>query len=140
MLDLVRADPKLKFVLKEFPVLGPGSVEAARVAIAVRMQDTDGTKYVEFHRRLLAGRGEANRARALATAKEAGLDMARLERDLASPEINATLEESAQIAEALGINGTPSYIVGDELVPGAVGFSALKGKIDAIRKCGQATC
>jgi protein-disulfide isomerase len=139
MLNLVKADPKLKVVLKEFPVLGPGSVDAARVAIAVRMQDTGG-KYLEFHRKLLPSRGEVTRDRALAAAKEVGLDMARIERDLKSPEINATLEESAELAEKLGISGTPSYIVANEVVPGAIGYAALKGKIDAVRKCGQATC
>jgi protein-disulfide isomerase len=138
MVNLVKADPKLKIVLKEFPVLGQGSVDAARVAIAVRMQDS--AKYLEFHRKLLLGRGEVTRERALVVAKEAGLDMARIERDLKSPEINATLEESAELAEKLGISGTPTYVIANEVVPGAVGFTLLKGKIDAVRKCGQATC
>jgi len=139
MLNLVKADPKLKVVLKEFPVLGQSSVDAARVAIAVRMQDPGG-KYLEFHRKLLPVRGEVTRDRALAAAKEVGLDMARLERDMKSPEINATLEESAELAEKLGISGTPTYVVANEVVPGAVGYAVLKGKIDAVRKCGQATC
>ncbi|MDO8534191.1 MAG: DsbA family protein [Xanthobacteraceae bacterium] len=140
MLDLIKADPKLKFVLKEFPVLGPGSLEAAKVAIAVRMQDKDGAKYLAFHRALLGSRGEANRERALAVAKEAGADMARLEKDLASAEINATIEESVKLAEALGIGGTPSYVIANEIVPGAIGFNGLKNKLDAVRKCGRATC
>jgi protein-disulfide isomerase len=139
MLNLVKADPKLKVVLKEFPVLGQSSVDVARVAIAVRMQDPGG-KYLEFHRKLLPARGEITRDRALAAAKEAGLDMARIERDLKSPEINATLEESAELAEKLGISGTPTYVLANEVVPGAVGYAALKSKIDAVRKCGQATC
>ena len=87
MLELMKDDPKLKVVLKEFPVLGPGSVEAARVAVAVRMQDKTGKKYLEFHQKLLGGRGQADKARALAVAKEVGLDMARLERDMASDEV-----------------------------------------------------
>ena len=82
MLDLMKNDPKLKVVLKEFPVLGPGSVEAAQVAVAVRMQDKTGKKYLEFHQKLLGGRGQADKARALAAAKEVGLDMARLEKDM----------------------------------------------------------
>jgi protein-disulfide isomerase len=86
MLDLMKADPKLKVVLKEFPVLSQGSVEAAQVAVAVRMQDPTGKKYLDFHQKLLGGRGQApTRRRALAAAKEAGLDMAKLEKDLASP-------------------------------------------------------
>ncbi len=62
MLTLLKDDPKLKVVLKEFPVLGPGSVEAARVAVAVRMQDKTGKKYLEFHQKLLGGRGHADQA------------------------------------------------------------------------------
>src|ERR1700754_1479109 len=78
MLDLMKADPKLKVVLKEFPVLGPGSVEAAQVAVAVRMQDPSGKKYLDFHQKLLGGRGPADKAHAMAAAKDAGADMARL--------------------------------------------------------------
>ncbi len=140
MFELVKADPKLKIVLKEFPVLGPSSVDVARVSIAVRMQDKSGVKYLDFHRKLFATRGEINRERALAAAREAGLDMARLERDLQSAEINATLEESAMLADALGLSGTPSYVVANEVVPGAVGYAALKAKVDAVRRCGTATC
>ena len=77
MLELMKTDPKLKVVLKEFPVLGPGSVEAAQVAVAVRMQDPTGKKYLDFHQKLLGGRGQADKARAMAAAKEAGLDMAQ---------------------------------------------------------------
>ena len=83
MFALMKSDPKLKVVLKEFPVLGPGSVEAARVAVAVRMQDKTGKKYMDFHQKLLSGRGQADKARALAVAKEVGLDVARIERDMA---------------------------------------------------------
>ncbi len=140
MMTIMKDDPKIKFVLKEFPVLGEGSVEAAKVAIAVRMQDKDGKKYESFHRLLLGQRGEANRAKALAAAKEAGVDMAVLDRDMKTEEIDATLMESGVLADALGISGTPSYVIGGEVVPGAVGAEALKKRIAAVRKCGQATC
>ncbi|MCC6948740.1 MAG: DsbA family protein [Bradyrhizobiaceae bacterium] len=137
---LLKADPQLKFVMKEFPVLGPGSLEAAKVAVAVRMQDKDGSKYPAFHRRLLGTRGEANRERAMAAAKEAGLDLAQIEKDLKSEEIDATLLESVALADALGISGTPSYVIGDQVVPGAVGADALRRQIDAVRKCGTVSC
>src|SRR4029077_17130266 len=101
MLDLLKGDGKLKYVLKEFPVLGEGSVEAAKVAVAVRMQDKTGKKYLEFHQRLLGGRGGADKARALAAAKDVGLDIARIEKDLASDEIKLTIEESMKLAEAM---------------------------------------
>jgi len=140
MLELLKTDTKLKFVLKEFPVLGEGSVQAAQVAAAVRMQDkSGGKKYLEFHQKLLGGRGQADKTRALAAAKEAGFDIARIEKDLTSDEVKSQLEESFKIAEALGLNGTPSYVVGTDVVVGAVGFNALKEKVNTAR-CGKATC
>src|ERR1019366_10149020 len=99
MLELMKTDPKLKVVLKEFPGLSEGSVEAAKVAVAVRMQDASGKKYLDFHQRLLGGRGPADKARAMAAAKEAGFDTARIEKDLASPEVKATIEENFKLAE-----------------------------------------
>jgi protein-disulfide isomerase len=139
MLELMKADPKLKVVLKEFPVLGPGSVEAAQVAVAVRMQDPTGKKYLDFHQKLLGGKGQADKARALAAAKEVGVDMAKLDKDLASPEVRATLEENFKLAEDMGMNGTPSYVIGKQVVIGAVGVDNLKEKI-GVARCGKATC
>jgi protein-disulfide isomerase len=139
MLDLMKADPKLKFVLKEFPVLGEGSQQAARVAAAVRLQDKTGKKYLDFHLKLLGGRGAADKTRALAVAKEAGLDVKQIEKDMTSPEVEAQIAESFKLAEALGLNGTPSYIVGPEVVVGAVGLPALKEKVNTAR-CGKAAC
>ena len=139
MFDLMKNDSNLKVVLKEFPVLGPGSVDAARVAVAVRMQDKTGKKYMEFHQKLLGGRGQADKARALAVAKEIGLDTAKIERDMASDEVRLTLEESLRLAEKLGLNGTPSYVIGNNVVIGAVGHDKLKESISTAR-CGKATC
>jgi protein-disulfide isomerase len=139
MLDLLKSDTKLKVVLKEFPVLGQGSVEAAQVAIAVRMQDPSGKKYLDFHQKLLGGRGPADKARAIAAAKDAGLDVGRIEKDLASPEVRATIEENFKLAEAMGMNGTPSYVIGKQIVVGAVGLDGLKEKI-GVARCGKATC
>ena len=139
MLDLMKTEPNRKVVLKEFPVLSQGSVEAAQVAVAVRMQDPTGKKYLDFHQRLLGGRGAADKARALAAAKEAGLDTGRIEKDLASPEVRATIEENFKLAEAMGMNGTPSYVIGKQVVVGAVGLDSLKEKI-GLARCGKATC
>ena len=139
MLQLLKEDPKLRVVLKEFPVLGPGSVEAAKVAVAVRMQDKAGKKYLDFHQKLLGGRGQADKARALAVAKEVGMDMTRLDKDMASEEITASIDEGLKLAETLGLNGTPSYIVGPEIVVGAVGLDQLRTKV-AMARCGKAAC
>jgi protein-disulfide isomerase len=134
MLTLLKTDSNIKFVLKEFPVLGEGSVEAAHVAVAARMQDPTGKKYIDFHQKLLGGRGPADKARALAVAKEVGFDMTRLEKDMNSDEVKTTIDEDMKLADALGVNGTPSYVVGNELIVGAVGLDALKEKIAGDKK------
>jgi protein-disulfide isomerase len=134
MMKLLQTDPNLKFVLKEFPVLGEGSVEAAHVAVAARMQDPTGAKYIEFHQKLLGGRGAADKMRALAVAKEVGFDMGRLMKDMDSDEAKTTIAENLKLADTLGIDGTPSYVVGNELVVGAVGYDDLEKKIAALRK------
>jgi protein-disulfide isomerase len=134
MLSLLNANSNIRFVLKEFPVLGEGSVEAAHVAVAARMQDPAGKKYIDFHQKLLGGRGPADKARALAVAKEVGFDMPRLEKDMNSDEVKTTIDEDMKLADALGVNGTPSYVIGNELVVGAVGLDALKEKIAGDKK------
>ena len=139
MLDLMKSDHKLKVVLKEFPVLSEGSVDAAKVAVAVRMQDPTGQKYLDFHQKLLGGRGPADKARAMAAAKDAGLDTAKLEKDMQSPEVKATIAENFKLAEDMGMNGTPSYVIGKQVVVGAVGLDGLKEKI-SVARCGKETC
>ena len=114
-------------------MLGPGSVEAAKVASAARMQDKTGKKYLDFHQKLLSGRGQADKARALAAAKEAGFDVAKIEKDMESEEVKASLQEAFKLAEALGLNGTPSYVIGNDVVIGAVGLDALGRKVEAAR-------
>ena len=89
MLDLMKDDAKLQGRAQGIPGARPGSVEAAKVAVAVRMQDKSGKKYLDFHQKLLGGRGQADKARALAVAKEVGMDMARLEKDMASDEVRS---------------------------------------------------
>jgi len=129
MQTLLRDDPELRIVLKEFPILGPGSVEAAQVAVAVRMQDPAGRKYLAFHQALLQQRGYADRKAALAAAKEAGLDVDRIAHDLNDPEVQITIAETHTLARDLGINGTPAYVIGDKIVPGAIGASGLKTQL-----------
>jgi protein-disulfide isomerase len=133
MLALMHDDPHLRIVLKELPILGPGSAEAARIAVAVRMQDSDGQKYLAFHRALPRSARSGQQGKALAVAKDQGLDMERLERDAASDEVTTTLSEDVKLAGAMGIHDTPGYVVGDDVVLGAVGLAALKERIEAVR-------
>ena len=134
MMSLLSANPNLRFVLKEFPVLGDGSVEAAHVAVAARMQDPTGKKYIEFHQKLLGGRGAADKSRALAVAKEVGFDMSRIEKDMDSAEVKTTIDEDMKLADALGVSGTPTYVIGDDVVVGAVGLDELKAKLSPDKK------
>lgn len=138
LMRILEEDKDVRVVLKEFPVLGEGSVEAAQVAVAVNTVAPD--KYLAFHQALLGGRGQANRARALDAAEEVGMDRAEVERAMDRPEVRATLEEVYYLANRLGLTGTPSYVVGDEVVMGAVGYDQLKAKLTALRNCGETTC
>lgn len=136
-LALLHDDPRLKIVLKEFPILGPGSTQAARVAIAARMQDP--VKYLAFHQELLGSAGPASEQRALDAAKDQGFDMARLEKDMASDEVAATIAENMKLASALGVSGTPSYVIGNGVIMGAVGADALKARIKLARETPRST-
>jgi protein-disulfide isomerase len=128
-IELLASDKNLKVVLKEYPILGPGSMEAARVGIALRMQDPSGQRYLEFHRNMLSSRVPANTANALAVAESVGADMDRLRADLSADEVGATLDEVRVLTQALGLTGTPAYVVGTSIVPGAVGLAALKERV-----------
>ena len=129
MLSLLKDDPKLKVVLKEWPILGPGSVDAAHVAVAVRMQDPGGKKYLAFHSKLLGDPGPASKEKALDAASAAGLDVAQLQKDMDADEVTATIDEDFALARALGITGTPGYVIGKTVIAGAIGLDGLKGQI-----------
>lgn len=136
---LTKGDAKLRVVLKDFPVLGPDSVEASRVAMAVKQQ-ISGDKLFEYHTRLLTTRGRVGADRALALAKEMGLDVARVQKDMTGPAVLEAIDDGRRLAEKLAINGTPAFIIGQEVIPGAVPGSVLKQAITSVRQCGHAVC
>ena len=127
---LLGQDKQLRFVYKEFPVLGPDSVTASRAALAARKQG----KYDALHRALMSTKGQLDEATVLKVAQSVGLDSERLKRDMAAPEIDRALKANLQLAEALDIRGTPGFIIGDEIVPGAVDLETLKGLIATARR------
>ena len=129
--QIIKADPNLRVLLREFPVLGQPSVEAAQVGVAVRMVAPE--KYFAFHHALFQQKGPIDREKALAAAASVGINPDDLAKVANSPELNATLDESMKIAAALGLSGTPSYIVGDTVVVGAVGSEKLLEAIAASR-------
>ncbi len=138
MEQLIAKDPKLRVVLKEFPVLGDGSVQAAKVSIAVLMTAPD--KYAEFHDALIAEPGQVDRARALAVAREVGVDPDALSAMVDSDIVQARINDAYDLAGKLNLTGTPSYVTRKEVVVGAIGYDALKDKIEAARGCATASC
>jgi protein-disulfide isomerase len=124
------ADPKLRIVYKEFPILGPDSLFAAKAALAANKQG----KYVAFHRALYQARGHVDESKVLETAKAVGLDVARLKVDMQAPEISARLDKNIDLARALGINGTPGFAIGDRVFTGATDLKSLQTVIEASRK------
>lgn len=130
-LALIADEPNVRIVLKELPILGPDSVEAAKVAIALQMHHPSAAESLEFHRRLLATQGRVDRAAALAVAADLGFNPGEIEKDAAGAEVSEALQQNMRLASALGINGTPGYVVGDSVIPGAVGIAALKARIQA---------
>ncbi len=139
MLDLIAKDPGLKLVLKEFPVLGDGSVQAAQVGVAVHLVAPD--KYFAFHDALIREKGQVNGERALAIAGEVGLDAEVVRAKLSDPEIQNTINESYDLAGKLNLTGTPSYVTPKEVIVGAVGAASLRTRIEMARECAKAaTC
>jgi protein-disulfide isomerase len=136
---LAKSDPKLRIVLKDFPVLGPDSVEASRVALAVKKQ-LQGQKLFDYHVKVLETRGRVGGERAMAVAKEMGVDMAKLQKDIDSPELRSALQENMALGDKLSLSGTPAFIIGETVIPGAVGIEPLKHVIDSVRACGKANC
>ena len=139
MAKMMKADPDLRIVLKDFPVLGPGSVEAAQVASAVRNQ-FKGDKFWEYHQKLLATKGQIGKPQALSVARDLGADMGKLEKDLVAPAIKAGIDEVMRVADSLNLTGTPSYVLGTDVIVGAVGYQELQGKLDNMKKCGKSVC
>ncbi len=137
--QLTKSDPDLRIVLKDFPVLGPGSIEAAQVASAVRSQFSP-AKFWEFHQKLLTTRGQIGKAQALSAAKDLGADMGKLDIDMAKPDIRKGIDEVMWMADNLGLTGTPSFVLGDDVIIGAVGYEEIRGKIDNMHKCGKSAC
>ncbi|MDR1827445.1 MAG: DsbA family protein [Methylobacteriaceae bacterium] len=136
---LANEDKKVRFIMKDFPILGPQSLEASRVSLAVRMQ-ADDRKLFDFHTKMMESNNLADGASAREIAKELGLDMARLEADFAKPELTAAIDESRELGRTLGLGGTPAFLIQGELIPGAIGIDAMKSLIANVRKCGKASC
>jgi len=128
-IDLYEKDGKARLVLKEFPILGAESEFAAKAALAAQKQD----KYRDLHLALMSFKGNLTDDDVRQLAARVGIDVAKLEKDMQDPAIAAIINRNYALAEALGIKGTPAFIVGNELVPGAITAEEMQKRIAAAR-------
>ncbi|MFC4734216.1 MULTISPECIES: DsbA family protein [Roseobacteraceae] len=126
---LLAADPNVRVVYREWPILGDGSVFAARAALASRNQG----KYEEFHWAMMQLKERAEEASILRTAEDIGLDVAQLRRDMNGPEIEEHIQTSMRLAQSLGFSGTPSFVIGDSLAPGLIQADQMIELVDQAR-------
>lgn len=138
MVTLLKDDPKVRFVIKEFPILGPDSQKAHTVSMA--FQKLMPEQYGDYMDRLITGEGRADEETAVALAMEYGVEEATLRFEMQSPDIIANVQETYELANLLGITGTPSYVIGDEVLAGAIGTETLSAKIENMRSCAATEC
>jgi protein-disulfide isomerase len=119
---LLKEDPKLRIVYKEFPILGPASVIASHVALAAEEQG----KYAAFHRAMMATKGKVDEAVILRVAASVGLDVDKVKADMSGEKIDDIIQRNYELAKVLDIRGTPAFIVGDTLAPGAADIATLR--------------
>jgi len=129
---LVEGDKNLRVVFIDMPVLGPSSELAAKYSLAAKRQG----RYFDYHQALLSHKGGIDEALLQAKAKEIGLDVERLKKDASSSEIAQILRANLNLAGTSGITGTPGFVIGDKIIPGAVGKDVLGALIEDVRKNG----
>jgi len=130
---LLDGDDNVRLVYREWPILGDGSVFAAKAALASREQG----KYEEFHWALMGMQGRAEEASVMRIAEEVGLDVERLREDMVAPEIQEHIATSMRLTQALGFSGTPSFVIGDNLVPGFVEVDQLRALVEETRETAE---
>jgi protein-disulfide isomerase len=132
VMKMIAGDKDLKLVMKEFPILGPGSTYAARAALASRKQG----KYWEYHLAMMAHDGKVDEQVADRIAEATGLDVKKLKVDMEADEVSQVITHNMQLADSLKIQGTPAFIIDETVIPGAVGFEALAAAVKQVRDNG----
>ena len=131
VVKLLKSDSKIRHVYKEFPILGNSSVIAARIALAA--WDLDKSKYSDFHAALMQSQGGLSESKILRIAKKFGFDEAKLKIAMKDPKIEASIRKNHAIAQALNITGTPAFIIGNQVIPGAISAETMKKIISEVR-------
>ena len=134
IVKLVAADPRLRIVYRDFPVLSEASGEAALAALSAAKQG----KYAAFHDRMFDTAGKVDHERTVAIVRAAGLSETRTASDLTSAALKTEIKKNLDLGRALGITGTPTFVVGDRILSGAVGYQALADAVATARKAGAA--
>jgi protein-disulfide isomerase len=124
VVKLLKSDGKIRYVFKEFPILGPSSILAARAALAA--WNLDQSKYEIFHTALMKSRGGLSEGKILRIAMKSGFDEAKLKTAMKDPKVEAAIQKNHSIAQALKITGTPAFIIGDQVIPGAIDIDTMK--------------
>ena len=132
ILALLQSDKRIRYVFKELPILGPVSMIASRAAVAA--WKIDRTKYMPFHTALMASRGQLSEGKIMLLAKDSGIDPKQLQKQMKEPEVYQELQNNLNLAQSLNINGTPAFVIGNRIVPGAVPLEELKRIIDSEQK------
>jgi protein-disulfide isomerase len=127
---LMDADKNVRVILKEYPILGKASTTAAMAALASRKQG----KYMEFHTALLSAKGRINDEQITKIAKSVGLDVEKLKADMKSADVIEAHKKNMEVGQKLGINGTPTFIFNDQVIPQVLPFEAMQQLIARIRK------
>jgi protein-disulfide isomerase/CheY-like chemotaxis protein len=128
---LVDNNPELRVVLREFPILGQDSTDTSRLALALAGDTPDVDLRARYYTALMKAKGSMTGALALSTATVMGIDGAKLKHDLTNPEIDKILKENFTAAQALGVNGTPAFVIGDQVIVGAVGVDRMQAALSA---------
>jgi protein-disulfide isomerase len=127
--DVVAADGNIRLIMKEFPILGPKSIKASRAALAAFRQG----KYEEFHWALMTEPGDMSDPHIRRIARSVGVDVERMMVDMESPEIQAIIQRNHDLAQSLQITGTPAFVIGNTLIPGAIDRKTIERLIDQAR-------
>jgi protein-disulfide isomerase len=127
---LVKKDGNLRLVLKEFPILGPNSTLASKASIGARPQG----RYLAFHQALLTHKGDLDDKAITAIARGLGLDTTKMKARSEDPQVTAKLARNLDLGRALELDGTPAFIIGDTLIPGAVDLEMLEQAIAEARR------